>query len=74
MGWAKACTSLHCLMAGVAAYPVLSCGYLHSICIRKPAVIACLILQVIGVIFLIIGMMLVYFSFIVKGAGKDTES
>ncbi|MEE4257718.1 MAG: DUF308 domain-containing protein [Bacteroidales bacterium] len=39
-----------------------------------PAYIAGLILQVIGVIFVIIGMMLVYFSFIVKGAGKDTES
>jgi uncharacterized membrane protein HdeD (DUF308 family) len=39
-----------------------------------PTYIAGLILQIIGVIFVIIGMLLVYFSFIVKGAGKDSKA
>jgi uncharacterized membrane protein HdeD (DUF308 family) len=39
-----------------------------------PAYVAGMILQIIGIIFVIIGMLLVYFSFVIKGAGKETEA
>jgi len=39
-----------------------------------PAYVAGLILKIVGVIFIIFGMLLAYFSFVVKNADKNTES